>query len=91
MRDDNWPITTWRQMFVDVLRITGDSLDDLTLTLTDAELDVEFDCSYGGAEGKPFTAWSERYVYFPASYDGSEWIAFVSRHPDGKPTEHIGT
>ena len=36
--------------------------------------DREFDGGYGGSEGCYFTAWGELYVYFPAVYDGSEWI-----------------
>lgn len=53
-------------------------------------LDYEFDDGYGGTEGPSFTAWSENYVYFPACYDGSEWIATVPRNPINIATEHIG-
>jgi hypothetical protein len=29
-------------------------------------------------------------VYFPACYDGAEWVGSVSRNPDGKATRHQG-
>ena len=83
-------ITTWRKEFEKAFEFTGDSMENIICTLTPDELDVEFDSGYGGTNGTPFTAWSDNYVYFPACYDGSEWISFVSRNPDGKPTEHIG-
>ena len=51
---------------------------------------VEFNDGYGGAEGMPFTIWTKKNVFFPAVYDGAEWVACVSRNPDGVPTEHIG-
>jgi hypothetical protein len=50
----------------------------------------EFDESFDVVEGCRFTAWGEKYVYFPASYDGREWIAFVPRHPAMVATEHVG-
>ena len=52
--------------------------------------DREFDGGYGGSEGCQFTAWGRKYIYFPAVYDGSEWIAFVPRNPCLHATEHIG-
>ena len=80
---------TWRKMFEELfLEETGDSFETITTTLTDEQLDKEFDAGYGG--GEPFTAWSEKFVYFPACYDGAEWIAYVSRNPDGTPTVHVG-
>jgi hypothetical protein len=88
MRNDDF--TTWRKEFEKVFELTGDSFDGLIATLTPEQLDVEFYSGYGGTEGFPFTAWSKDYVYFPACYDGSEWVACVSRNPDGKPTEHVG-
>lgn len=83
-------MTTWREQFEAVFKVTGDTFDSLDITLSAAELDTEFNAGYGGVEGKPFTAWSEKYVYFPATYDGAEWVACVSRNPDGLPTDHIG-
>jgi len=83
-------VTTWRQEFIEAFEETNDNFDNLVCTLTDEELDIEFNNGFGVEEGKPFTAWSENFVYFPVRYDGSEWIAWVSRNPDNKPTAHIG-
>ena len=83
-------MTTWRKELDAAFQITGDSFVGLSITLSPDELDAEFDDGYGSVKGKPFTAWSERFVYFPAQYDGAEWVSWVSRNPDGRPTEHIG-
>lgn len=68
---------------------TGDTFETVKMTLTPEELDTEFHYD-GGTNGKPFTAWSKKFVYFPACYAGAEWIAYVSRNPNGKATSHIG-
>jgi len=59
-------------------------------TLSDEEMGEKFDTGYGGQEGKPFTAWSENWVFFPAMYDGSEWMECVPRNPCDISIEHIG-
>lgn len=41
----------------------------------------EFDSGYGGTEGESVIAFSARYVYVRACYDGSEWMEAVPRHP----------
>jgi hypothetical protein len=82
---------SWKTTLEGVMACHGETLQDLeAITLTDDELAAEFDSGYGGTEGKPFTAWSTKRVYFPICYDGAEWVGSVSRHPDGKPTEHQG-
>lgn len=53
-------------------------------------LDVQFDNGYGLIDGPNFTAWSERRVYFPVDYDGSEWVASVPRNPAEVATKHVG-
>ena len=82
---------TWRQMITEELKENKETWNDIvSITLTDEELDKEFDPGYGSREGQPFTAWTKRRVYFPVTYDGAEWVASVSRKPNGKPTEHVG-
>lgn len=83
--------TTWRKMISDEMSRCGDAWSDVeSCTLTDAQLDVEFDSGFGISKGEPFTVWTTKRVYFPAVYDGSEWADSVSRHPDGKATTHVG-
>ena len=87
----SYPRTTWREELIEALELRDECWDDIqSITLADEELDKEFDASYGGTEGKPFTAWTANTVYFPACYDGAEWVAWVSRNPNGKATEHVG-
>lgn len=83
--------TTWRQQLTDALKEQQETWPDIeSITLTDNQLDTEFDDGFGGAEGEPFTVWTKNRVYFPIVYDGAEWVESVSRHPDGKPTYHLG-
>ena len=83
-------MTTWRKLITATMNLAKDSWDNTACTLTDAELDTEFDDGYGGVEGKSFTVWTETHVYFPICYDGAESCGGVARHPDGVPTEHQG-
>ena len=83
--------TTWRKLLVSKMLWKKESFDDIeSSTLTEAELDTEFDNGYGGPEGVPFTVWTKNYVYFPAVYDGAEWVSCVPRNPNGHATDHVG-
>lgn len=88
MDDD---LTTWREQIEIEMRRHGETWADVVgCTLDDAALDRRFDCGFGGVQGAPFTLWTSRRAYFPAQYDGAEWVASVPRHPCGEPTEHVG-
>lgn len=82
LRMDTAMTTTWR--------IDMDWSAIIACTLTDEELDVEFDDSYGISRGKAFTAWTEELVLFPAVYDGEEWVEAVPRNPSDLATQHVG-
>ena len=77
---------TWRKM---IKETAGDD-KIISCTLTDKEMDIEFNEKSSGIEGKPFTAWSERYVYFPVTYDGEEWVGRAPRNPCKQITDHQG-
>ena len=82
---------TWRKGLEEALTVNGEAWGDIEAsTLTEEQLDEEFDDGFGGSEGCPFTVWTRKWVYFPCVYDGAEWVESVSRHPDGVPTEHVG-
>lgn len=84
-------MATWAQLISAEMAAQGKSWADVVdRTISYAEMNVEFNDGYGGTYGKPFTVWTHKRVYFPAQYDGSEWVASVSRNPDGKPTRHVG-
>lgn len=83
--------TSWREDLTKALAENGETWADVEAhTLSDEQLDAKFYHGYGSAEGTPFTLWTKRRVYFPACYDGAEWVASVSRNPDGKATDHVG-
>jgi hypothetical protein len=84
-------MTSWRAEIGAALEEHGEAWADVEAhTLTPAQLDEWFDSGYGGVNGASFTLWTAQSVYFPACYDGSEWVARVSRHPNGAPTMHVG-
>lgn len=84
-------MTTWRDEIEAELAKHGETWADVDrCTLDGSGLDAKFDDGYGGTNGAPFTVWTASRVYFPACYDGSEWVASVPRHPCGEATEHIG-
>ncbi|MFC1453692.1 hypothetical protein ACFLQL_00750 [Verrucomicrobiota bacterium] len=82
---------TWRQLLTACMEIHKESLADIiSNTMTDEDMDKEFDPGWGVSEGCPFTVWTKKRVYFPAVYDGSEWVASVSRNPNKYSTNHVG-
>ena len=84
-------MTTWRKELDEALARNKEAWGDVDgSTLTETQLDAEFYPGYGGAEGCPFTLWTKNRVYFPAVYDGMEWVASTPRNPNGQATPHVG-
>jgi hypothetical protein len=88
MTDPN--LTTWRRQLTIEMTQEKDPGPILALAPDDRSFDVEFDPSYGLTEGPPVLAWTERNVYFPATYDGSEWMASAPRNPQATGRTHVG-
>ena len=87
-------MTNWKELLEEAMQERNETLADLeACTMSDSQLTAQFDGKYDGPESVPFWAWTATTVYFPTGYDGSEWVGgvcSVSRHPDGKATEHQG-
>lgn len=84
-------ITTWQKEITYALKENGETWDDvIACTLSPKQRDIEFDNGYGTSCGKAFTAWTKYHVYFPAVYDGSEWVESVPRNPCDVAKEHVG-
>lgn len=85
-------MATWRTEILKTMAVNGDIYDDNAFysTLTDTELDEEFDKGFEGPNGESFTVWTSEWVYFPVCYDGLEWCGSVPRNPNGSPTVHQG-
>jgi hypothetical protein len=87
----NEHLTNWRTLLTSHMTLHGETLADIVSnTMTDEDMDIRFDNGFGGTEGAWFTVWTDKRVYFPTCYDGSEWVESVSRHPDGQATAHVG-
>lgn len=87
MKEDQ---TTWAIEIEKARVIANDQTDTVACTLAVDELHRPFNPGFGGSEGAPFTCWSETRVYFPAVYDGSEWVSSVPRNPCDEATGHVG-
>ena len=80
----------WYEMLKEKFKYTEDDFEKKICTLSDEELKKDFDSGYGRTEGAPFTAWGEKWVYFPICYDGAEWVGSVPRNPCDISLEHQG-
>jgi hypothetical protein len=89
-KGENEMRTTWNKELKQAFENSGDDFSKMIINITDEELNLEFDCDYGGTEGVAFTAWGEKYVYFPIQYDGSEWVGSAPRNPCDEKTGHQG-
>ena len=77
---------TWRECF-------EESYNDgpiVAVAPNEEALDVQFDDGFGGSEGPAVLIWTERYVYFPVVYDGSEWLGRAPRNPQSEGQQHVG-
>lgn len=84
-------MANWHDMLSSEMESHMETLDDIIGSTLDAEmLKATFDDNFGGVEGTPFTVWTHKRVYFPACYDGREWVASVPRNPNKEKTHHIG-
>jgi len=82
--------TTWKKELEREFKENGDDFSKMVTTLTDEELLTEFNNDFGGTEGKPFTAWGKKFVYFPICYDGAEWVGSAPRNPCRIKLKHQG-
>jgi hypothetical protein len=84
-------MTNWQELITEAMEAVQETWADVvSTTLSDDDKVKAFNSGYGGSEGVPFTLWTTNRVYFPVVYDGSEWVASVSRNPDGVATGHVG-
>lgn len=83
-------MSNWYEMLKGVMQEDGEDFEKRTCTMDEAGLKKEFDDGYGGTEGEAFTAWGEKWVYFPLCYDGAEWVGHAPRDPCDTVMEHQG-
>ena len=83
-------MANWKQMLQEEFEKNKEDFSKMVTTLTEEEMNREFDSGYGGTEGAYFTAWGDKYVYFPICYDGAEWVGTAPRNPCDKKMAHQG-
>lgn len=84
-------MTTWRNLITSEMEVHGLSFSDvIATTLSEEQLDSEFDAGYGSPEGCAFTLWTPLRVFFPLCYDGAESVGSAPRNPSPEACEHQG-
>ena len=83
-------MANWKQMLQEEFEKNKEDFSKMVTTLTEEEMNREFDSGYGGTEGAYFTAWGDKYVYFPICYDGAEWVGTAPRNPCDEKMAHQG-
>ena len=79
----------WREEITKELETQREAWADVVHnTLSESDMDVK--CLGHGDLCKPFTLWTIKRVYFPATYDANEWVASVPRDPCDEVTKHVG-
>lgn len=81
----------WYDMLKEIMKEDGEDFSRKICTISDDELQVNFDPEFKGeVEGQLFTAWGEKWVYFPLCFDGLEWIGHAPRNPCDISMSHQG-
>lgn len=86
--DDN--SVNWMILLLLEMKPYNESQEDIVKITVSGSMLEFFDSSYGSTNGSYFTAWTKNRVYFPACYDGSEWVDSVPRNPCDQVTPHVG-
>ncbi|GGI16474.1 hypothetical protein [Oxalicibacterium faecigallinarum] len=73
-------MASWYEMLKEAMVRDGEDFDKRSCTLDEEALKKEFDSVHGDPEGAAFTAWGEKWVYFPLCYDGGEWVGHAPRN-----------
>jgi hypothetical protein len=82
-------MTTWRQELETAME-GHDPGPVVAVAPNEDVLDVHFNGGYGSAKGPDVLIWTERNVYFPAVYDGAEWLGSAPRNPQAEGQSHEG-
>ena len=83
-------VTRWIEELADARVKANDEEGPVVLSLPESDWYVHFDAGWGGSEGPPVLAWTERRVYFPVVYDGAEWLESAPRFSgDRKGQYHV--
>ena len=81
--------TTWRKDVTEHLSGHGEVFADVErCSISDEDMDREFEDDYGWTRGIPFILWTKTRVVFPVCYCGTEWVESVPRNPCEESLEH---
>ncbi|QWF81146.1 hypothetical protein [Amycolatopsis sp. CA-230715] len=83
-------MATWRKLLQEERENVGDASSVVAVAPDESVLDIEFNAGGGLTEGAAMLVWTEDRVYFPAMYDGGEWVASAPRNPGPDGMQHVG-
>jgi hypothetical protein len=87
--NEDMGMTTWRRELEQAME-GHDPGPVVAVAPNEDVLDVYFDDGFGGSDGPDVLIWTERNVYFPVVYDGSEWLESAPRNPQPDGQSHVG-
>ena len=76
-------MASWYEMLKEEFEVRGDNFENMITTLNEEELIEKIKI-------KAFTAWGEKYVYFPVCADGYNDIGSAPRNPCLEATPQVG-
>ena len=78
--------TTWKELILIEMEKYNETLDDIiSNTMSEEEMNKEFDNEWGGNSAYYFTIWSKTRIYFSAVNDGVfNLVESISRNPNNK-------
>lgn len=83
-------MVSWFVMLKEAMERDGENFERRICTLDEEALKKEWNMAWCEPQGQAFTAWGERWVYFPLCYDGSEWVGHAPRNPCEIAMQHQG-
>ena len=78
------------QYLLKALGNNNETLDDIVAKTEGFDDFLELEEDIWFEQKLAFTIWTKNFVYFPAGYDGDEWIASVPRNPCNIKTPMVG-
>ncbi len=74
-------MANWMEMLEAEVLKNKDNINNMVCTIHPEDLRKEFEDGFGLGNGKPFTAWSERFVYSSDHYDGAACVVSAKCRP----------
>lgn len=82
--------TTWRSLLKRDMKRRKDRGPIVQYAPDEAAFDAPIQEGFSSDQGPQVLAWTERYVYFPCTYDGTNDMNSAPRNPTSKGQRRVG-